>query len=340
MPCNGGGLPRQSSAAGITSDARSGVHNPPHVATEMDSAAVSLLFHARRASVAACIALVLTAATLWTGWSLLSRVAMVLSQRQIIRQQIRDVDQYWQAAKKLPEEAIGFADVTEAIRIVTADEEAADKAEAVAAATLGVLKKTISDNLEQLSAKLTIIEQLQNSFEAEFGRRVELRPGPPPTYDAGPQPPLVGPDNPRMFIDWFFQTGRSHLRYGKWKGAAEACTIYNKASRTLYPVIAQSQQEAALAEQSQRKAAALLADSVVRHEGLKKQLKAFTESPSEIIPEIDRLRRRLANSWPVLAMFAASDLLALIPCGIASVLAWSRVALIAKRFSPRQLSRV
>ena len=235
MPCNGGGLPRQSSAAGITSDARSGVHNPPYVATEMDSAAVSLLFHARRASVAACIALVLTAATLWTGWSLLSRVAMVLSQRQIIRQQIRDVDQYWQAAKKLPEEAIGFADVTEAIRIVTADEEAADKAEAVAAATLGVLKKTISDNLEQLSAKLTIIEQLQNSFEAEFGRRVELRPGPPRPMMLDRSRHLLVQIIPECLSTGFFKLAAAICVTGNGKGPPKHVRYITKPAERYIP---------------------------------------------------------------------------------------------------------
>jgi hypothetical protein len=277
---------------------------------------------------------------LWTGWSLVTRVATVLSQRRLIRQQIKNTDKYWQAAKKLPEEAPGFVDVTEAIRLVSADKDTAEKAEAVAAAALGVLKKTIADSLEQLSEKLSVIDHLQKEFEAEFGRRVEFRPGPPPTYDAGSQPPLLGPDNVRIGIDWLFKTGRSDVRYAKWKVAHEACVKYNAASVTLYPLIEQSQQDAAVQEQKQRDAAAVLVECCKRLGELRTQLKPFTESPSEVIPEIDRLRRRLANSWPVLAMFAASDLLALIPCVFASVLAWSRVALIANGFSPRQLSRV
>jgi hypothetical protein len=305
----------------------------------MDSAAVSFIVRTRRVSAAACIALVLTAATVWTGWSLVSRVVMVLSQRQMILQQLRDIDEYWQAAKKQPEETTAFVDVAEAIRVVITEKESAEKAEAAAASALGAFRKTVNDGLGKLSSQLTVIEQLQNAFEAEFGRRVEFRPGPPPTYDAGPRPPLVGPDNLRIAVDYFLGIGRSDVRYAKWKVAHEACQAYNAASVVLNPLITQSQQEAALAEQKQREAAALLDDCSKRLESLRKELKPFTKSPPEVIPEIDKLRRRLANSWPVLAMFAASDLLAVVPCGIASVLAWSRVALIANGFSSRQLSR-
>ncbi len=308
-------------------------------AADMDSRTAASFVVARRVLVAACIALVLTAATLWTALSLVTRISTVLSQRRIIRQQIKDVDEYWQAAKKLPEGTPGFSDVTEAIRLVSADKETAEKAEAVATAALCVLKKTITDNVEHLSGKLSVIDNLQNEFEAEFGRRVEFRPGPPPTYDAGPKPPLLGPDNVRIAFDAYFKTGRSHERYAKWKLAHEACVAYNAANATLHPLIDKLQQDAAVQEQKQREAKAVFDTCVKRIEELRKPLKQFTESPPEIIPEVDKLRRRLANSWPVLAVFAVSDLMALVPCGIASVLAWSRVLLIAKGFSPRQLAR-
>jgi hypothetical protein len=290
--------------------------------------------------VAVCVALALTAATIWTGVSLVSRVVGVYSQRQLILRHLKDIEKYWEAAKTLPEDTAGFADVTGAIRLATEKQEVAITTEAAAAAALGVLRKTINDNLAHISSKLSVIEGLQQEFEAEFGRRVEFRPGPPPTYDAGPEPVLYGPDWLRISMDAGLGTGRSHVRHAKWVIAHKACTNYNAASATLYPLIAQSQQEAELAEQKQRDAAAFLADCGKRLEELRMQLKPFTESPPEVIPEIDRLRRRLANSWPVLAVFGLSDLLALIPCGIASVLAWSRVALIANGFAPRQLSRV
>lgn len=306
----------------------------------MDGGTVTLLVQMRRIVVAACIAVLLTAATFWTGWSLASRAARVLSQRQKIIQQLRDIDQYWQAAKKLPDETQNFAALKDAIRLVTDERDTADKAEAIAATAVGVLRKTITDSLAQLSTKHAVIERLQGEFEAEFGRRIEYLPGPPPTYDAGPQPPLFGPDNVRIAIDYMFRTGRSDVRYVKWRAAHEACEAYNAASVSLYPLIAQSEKEAELAEQKRQEAAAALAACASRLEELGAKLKQFTDSPPAVIPEIDRLRRRLAQSVPVMAMFGLSDLMALVPCCVATALAWSRVALIANRFSFRQLSRI
>lgn len=293
----------------------------------------------RRLFVAACLALVLTAATVWSGWSFLSRAARAVSQRQLIERQLEDIDRYWQAAKKQPRDTQVFVELKEAIRAATQDKEAADKAEAIAATAAGVLRKTIKDSIEKLSTEQSFVERLQGDFEAEFGRRIRLLPGPPPTYDAGPKPELLGPDKLRIAFDFWLGTGRSDVRYAKWFAAHQACRAYNAASVSLYPLIAQSEKDAEQAEQKQRAAAAALAECVRRLEDLGNKLDPFTESPPAIIPEIDRLRRRLAQSLPVLAVFGLSDLLAFVSCSAATALAWSRVALIANRFSPRQLSR-
>ena len=333
----GGGLPCSPFAAVMIRWAKTVVSS---IALSRGSVMASLLVRMRPVMTAGCVAIILTGATLWTGWSLVSRGAAVLTHRHNLKRQVKDLNKYWEAAKKQPDETPDFEKLQETIRKISDAKERAGTEEAVARAAVVVLRKVISDAVEQQQIKLSAIEHLQSEYEAEFGERIRFQPGPPPTYNTGPEPVLYGPDNIRITVDYYFGVGRSHVRYAKWRAAREACNLFNAGSASLYPLMAQTEEEALLAEQTQREAAAILKDCSERWEDLTRKLKEFTESPPAVVPEVGRLKQQLANSLPVLVLFGISDLTAFAGCCAAATAAWSRVALIAKLYSSRQLYRV
>jgi hypothetical protein len=266
---------------------------------------------------AVCIAIVLSLATLYFGFSFLSRWAEVAQQRRILTSQLNDLVSNVDRA------------VPEALRNQLQGIREQLTAENLKRHSLALAAQQTSDLMKQVNAKLDAangpVADLQDEFEDEFGRRIRILGENPRQYDAGPRPTYNS------------DPLRYDTRIWLWGKAAGAVTAYNTVSNRWHPRLEEHQETLAkqmqLKEEAEKKWQALTA----QQKEVEARIQAFLDASRDHLPSAETIRMKLENCALVAAIFALSDGLAFVTAFSLTVMVWVRSWLIAGWFRPTRI---
>lgn len=276
----------------------------------------------------------MTVLTALVGWSTLRGLPQVLTDTKAMA---REIDRRTQELHHETQSSEEQKAMEEAITAIWKEEDAALQRRTQLnneSATLQSERDRATQEREKLLQRQQTIEtdldKPRKEFLAAFGRDIEVREGPPATYDAGPEPkvPLYYPSR------WLSDEWKA------WRAVKEACDKANALQRATGIDLGKiNKQLTSLSQQLETYRAKLdEAEAVLLK--LDQRRRRYTNAPAEVLKDLDALRRQLAETAAVRTAFWLFDIPTLLSCLLTTAIAYTRMLLIAGRFGPRQLARL
>ena len=281
--------------------------------------------------------------TVLTGlvfWSILAQLLTVFSDSRTLMRQIREQQQQIQPKSASPEEQ------EENERVIMGLHKLEDKAQqertrlndkvARLQADLETTQKKEQKLIDEKQAEEEQLEKHKNSLKKLLGRDIEIHRGPPAHYDAGPKPkaPWYG-STPAYYII----SGDYYRKYNAWKKAEMACDSFNLLQEVTGVELIKL---LGLKESYNKEITAfnqLLEAVEAKVTFLRQKRQQYSDAPATALDDLNKLRKRMANTEFVRTVFWALDIPTFLSCLVMTAVAYSRLFLISERFAPRQLVR-
>jgi predicted nucleic acid-binding Zn-ribbon protein len=282
----------------------------------------------------------MTALTGFVFWSVVSRLPTVFSDTKAVAKQIKELEEQIHAKTESPEsqEAAELAITSIRKQEDKAQQERTGLNDKVARlqSDLEATQKREQELHEQARAEVQKLEKHKERLKEALGRDIEIHPGPPIHYDAGPEPkaPWYG-----EAAGYYLFSRNYYRKWNAWKKAKVACDAFNAFQDATGVELIELQGKV----ESVNKQIAVFNEKLeavnARLATLGHQLKRYTDAPATAWDDLNTLRKRLANTSVVRTVFWALDIPTLLSCIATTAVAYSRMWLISGRFSQRQLAR-
>jgi hypothetical protein len=184
--------------------------------------------------------------------------------------------------------------------------------------------------LQQQQNIETDLDEPRQKFLAVFGRDIEVREGPPATYDAGPEPK----------VPFYYPSRSLSAEWRAWRAAKEVCDKATALQEATGIDLGQVNARLATLNQQLQAYRAKLDEAEAVLMKLDQQRRRYTNAPAEAMKDLDALRRQFADTAAVRTAFWLFDIPTLLSCLLTTAIAYTRMLLIAGRFGPRQLARL
>jgi predicted nucleic acid-binding Zn-ribbon protein len=288
----------------------------------------------------ACLAAFMTLLTLFVAWSVASRLPTVLADTKTLAGQIHDLEQQLHAPTKTPEqqaaseEAIG--DLRDRENKVQQERSRLNDKVAALEDDLEAARKRGQELHEKEEAEKRKLEKHRKELSERLGREIQLHPGPPLHYDAGPEPqaPWYGET-----LGYYVVGGKYRRRWNAWREAKAACDAFNAFQQATGVELVEIQGKVESINRQIKGFNEKLSGLNRQAADLARQLEHYTEAPWDLWDDLNEKRKQLARTSFARTMFWLLDLPTLVSCLITTAVAYSRMFLIARRFGPRQLAR-
>lgn len=282
----------------------------------------------------------MTALTGLVFWSVAKQLPTVFSDTKALARQIEELEDQIHAKFASPEEQEANE---EAITDLHKQEDKAQQERtrlndkvARLQSDLEAAQKREQELLNKKKAEEQAVEKHKERLKEVLGRDIEIHPGPPVHYDAGPEPKAP----------WYGETAAYYVfsrnyyrKWNAWRKAKAACDAFNTfQDATGVELIELQGQVDSINKQVvafNQKLEAINA----RLTTLGQQLKNYTDAPATAWDDLNTQRKRLANTAFVRTIFWLLDIPTLLSCLATTAVAYSRMFLISGRFAPRQLVR-
>ncbi len=276
----------------------------------------------------------MTVLTALVGWSTLAGLPQVFTDTKAMAREIDKRTRELHDETQSPEEQKA---TEEALTAIWREEDAALQRRTQLnneSAALQSERDRATQEREKLLQKQHTIEtdldEPRQKFVAVFGRDIEVREGPPTTYDAGREPT----------VPFYYPSRWLSDEWKAWRTAKVACDNANALQESTGIDLGKiNKQLTSLSQQLETYRAKLdEAEAVLLK--LDQQRRRYTNAPAEVMKDLDALRRKLAETAAVRTAFWLFDIPTLLSCLLTTAIAYTRMLLIAGRFGPRQLARL
>jgi predicted nucleic acid-binding Zn-ribbon protein len=288
----------------------------------------------------ATLAVFMTLLTLYVAWSVTSRLPAVFADTGSMASQIQELEQQLHSPTKTPEQQEASEEAIGNLRNREnkLQQERTRLNEKVAALEDGLdaARKREQELRDREEAEERKLEQHRKDLSERLGREIQVHPGPPMHYDAGPEPkaPWYGET-----LGYYVVGGKYRRRWNAWRDAKVACDAFNAFQRTTgVELVAIQGQVESINHQIDgfnEKLSGLNRQAT----DLARQLERYTAAPWDLWDDLNVKRKQLARTSFARWMFLLLDIPTLLSCLLSTAVAYSRMFLIAGRFGPRQLAR-
>jgi len=282
--------------------------------------------------------------TMITGlvlWSMVSQLPTVCADTRTLARQIQELEGRIHAKAASPEQQEANE---EAIEGLHSQEDKAQQERALLNEKIAKLRSDAEDARkheqglrDRLVAEERNLEQHKAQLRKLLGRNIEIHPGPPAHYDAGPEPkaPWYG----GKLAYWVFSRREYAAKWDAWDKARTACDGFNAFQNVSGVELVELQGNL---ESINRQVAGFneaLQGVNARLTSLGQQLRRYTDAPASAWDDLNALRKRMATTAGVRMVFFCLDIPTLLSCLVTTAVAYSRMFLISGHFGPRQLAR-
>lgn len=286
------------------------------------------------------LALLMTALTGFVAWSIASRLPTVLSDTRALANQVKDLEQQLHSPTKTPEQQEAseeaIADLRDRENKVQQERTRLNDKVAALADDLEAVRTREQELHDKEEAEKQKLEQHRKELSERLGREIQIHPGPPLHYDAGPEPkaPWYGET-----MGYYVVGGKYRRRWNAWREAKAACDAFNAFQQATGVELVEIQGKVESINHQIEGFSEKLSGLNGQATNLARQLQHYTAAPWDLWDDLNEKRKQLARTSFARWMFLLLDIPTLLSCLLTTVVAYSRMFLIAGRFGPRQLAR-